>query len=43
MGGALWHTRGAEDGGLVGTTGLATNDTEYRERLQEQSDAQIDA
>src|SRR2546422_9633371 len=31
------------EGGAVGTTGLASNPKEYRERLREQTDEQIDA
>src|SRR5207244_7270729 len=41
--GTACHTRAGQPGGEVAATGLSANPVEYRERLNEQSDDQIDA
>jgi hypothetical protein len=40
---SLRYWAGQQEGGDVGATGLAANATEYRDRLREQSDEQLDA
>src|ERR1035437_3608062 len=40
---SLRYWAGQQEGGDVGATGLSANATEYRDRLREQSDEQLDA